>query len=92
MKTSDPIRLLAGFSYSLYLIHFPTMLFVIALLYRFGLDPGNNGYSPSSLSGVSFYVVVFAAVMLIAWFFGKHTEGHTVAVRNRLRSLVLRDS
>ena len=80
-KTAGFWRQLAGFSYTLYLIHFPTMLFVVALIFSVSGNPGGTGLSPASINGVVTYVVAFIAVMLFAWLFASLTEAHTAAVR-----------
>ena len=77
---------LASFSYSLYLIHFPLMLFILAVLFKTGLFPGIRlGYVPTSGVGLMLYAVLIIAVYLSAWVFSQITEAQTWRVRRYLK-------
>lgn len=72
---------LAGFSYTLYLIHFPVMLFVVAVLAKaFHLDL-SHGVPPLSGLGIGLFSAVFVIVMGTAWLVASVTEAHTHHVR-----------
>ncbi len=86
--TAKVNKFFADFSYSLYLLHFPTMLFLLALIYfGFHLEGIATGYSPISLEGRAIYVVVIIAVYVLAWGFSRLTEAKTASVRRYLKSL-----
>jgi peptidoglycan/LPS O-acetylase OafA/YrhL len=73
---------LASFSFTLYLIHFPAMLFVIALLAKvFHLGDLAQGVPPESVLVAALYCAVFVIVMILAWFIASLTEAHTEDVR-----------
>lgn len=80
-----PAANLAGYSYSLYIIHFPTMLLVIGLLDTLGWSGGANGFDPSGAAGVLTYFGVFAATLLFAYVFAWVTEARTADVRRWAR-------
>lgn len=75
---------LAGFSYTLYLIHFPLMLIVIAMFSKVFRIDLTNGLSPSSTAGVTMYVGVIISVIVISRLFSMLTEAHTRVVRDAL--------
>ena len=78
---------LASFSYTLYLTHFPTMLFVLGVMYKlFGPDPFVHGASPATFTGMALYTATFIVVMLIAWLFSRLTEANTHHLRRWLRT------
>lgn len=84
-------RFLADFSYSLYLIHFPLMLFLLGALHATGrLDPISRGYSPASAEGLAVYLSVIVAVLLLAWLFSQLTERQTWQVRAALKERLRR--
>jgi peptidoglycan/LPS O-acetylase OafA/YrhL len=79
---------LASFSYTLYLIHYPVMLIIIALTARlFGLDL-MQGFAPASALGIGIYVSIFVLVMIVSWLFAAVTEAHTAKVRYWLRQKI----
>ncbi|MBV0913468.1 acyltransferase family protein [Anianabacter salinae] len=79
-------RWLADFSYSLYLVHYPVMLFVLAILSEvFGLTAIRNGYHPNDPQGLVVYAGVLVAVYAVAWGFAQMTERRTAPVRAALR-------
>ncbi len=80
-------RFFADFSYSLYLLHFPLMLFLLASLnYVFHLKGVACGYSPNSREGVAVYLLVIVTVYAMAWGFSRLTEAKTATVRHFLKS------
>lgn len=77
---------MAGFSYSLYLLHFPLMLFVLAALHATGLFPGiATGFRPTHATGVALYVLTILTVYFLAWGFAQLTERHTPWARHLLK-------
>jgi peptidoglycan/LPS O-acetylase OafA/YrhL len=79
-------RYMADFSYSLYLIHFPLMLFVLAgLATAFGLTQLPTGFSPTDPVGLGLYAATVAIVVPAAMGFALLTEKHTPALRSLLR-------
>ena len=88
-RTGKFHRFLADFSYSLYLIHFPLMLFLLAIVYRsFDLDGIATGYSPDNREGLAIYVGMIVAVYMLAWVFSQLTEAHTNTVRRYVKSAI----
>jgi peptidoglycan/LPS O-acetylase OafA/YrhL len=80
-------RHLAGFSYSLYLVHFPAMVFVGALLHDvFGIGFG----LPFSATSMALAIAVVAALCGFAWCFAYVTERNTPTVRSALTRLLAR--
>jgi peptidoglycan/LPS O-acetylase OafA/YrhL len=78
---------MAGFSYSLYLLHFPLMLFLLGLLHATGWFPGiAHGYLPTEPAGLLAYALTIAAVFTLVWLFSLLTERRTLAVRRFLKS------
>jgi peptidoglycan/LPS O-acetylase OafA/YrhL len=76
----------AGFSYSLYLIHFPVMLFALGALHATGFFSGiAQGYSPTDPRGLLAYVLTVVAVGLSAYAFSQITENQTPRLRDMLR-------
>lgn len=79
---------LAGFSFSLYLLHFPIMLFVLAAMYSTGLFPTiATGFNPTDATGIYIYIFVIAVIYLFAWFFSVITERNTGRVRHFFKNL-----
>lgn len=84
-------RWFADFSYSLYLIHYPVMIFLLAILSEFfGLTGIRDGYHPNDIEGLTIYFGVILAVYLFAWAFSLLTERHTERARRFLRSRLKR--
>ncbi|HYL61291.1 MAG TPA: hypothetical protein VE077_01630, partial [Candidatus Methylomirabilis sp.] len=76
-------RLFAGFSYTLYAVHFPLLFLLRARCM------GEQVWAPDWLH--FFYGVVIAAVAVaIAWAIAQVTEAKTAAVRRRVMSLLPR--
>jgi len=88
-KMSSLNRLMADFSYSLYLVHFPLMLFLLAIVQTLPIFAEiAMGYSPDNPSGLFAYAIVATLVYLGAWIFSLGTERKTAKVRNWLRKLL----
>ena len=84
-------KFMADFSYSLYLIHFPLMLFVLGTLHATGrFDAIARGYSPTSTQGLAVQAAAIAIIYATAWLFASVTERQTPAVRNWLKRFVAR--
>ena len=71
-------------SYSLYLIHFPLMLFLASAVFA-GQVFVAGPFALMAAIGLTLALVAFG------WLFGMATEAHTGKVRNYLSSLLLRD-
>lgn len=81
-------RFMADFSFSLYLIHFPMLIFLSSLAFASGYFSGvETGYRPTDPQGVFLYALIVIAVYLAAWGFSLLTERHTVRVRRFLKSI-----
>lgn len=77
---------LADFSYSLYLLHFPLMLFLLGALYHFrGFQTIGRGYDPTSTEGLGVYAFVIISVYAIAFLFSRGTEAHTASLRRFIK-------
>ena len=77
---------MADFSYSLYLIHFPLMLFVMGVLYATGaFSAMKTGYSPVDPIGLSVYAIVIVAAYVCAYLFSLMTERQTSLLRGLLK-------
>lgn len=78
---------MAKFSYSLYLVHFPLMIFVLSALYATGRFPAiATGYSPADPQGLEIYGLVALVGFAFAYIFASATELQTW----RLRGLIKR--
>ena len=74
-------RRLASFSYSLYLVHFPVMVFVAADFKDvFDISFRRSPSVATLLYGVASLVIIYG----FAWIFASATEAHTHTVRSRL--------
>lgn len=79
-------RFLADFSYSLYLLHFPLMLFLLASAhFIIGLPGIAVGYSPRSTEGVVVYASVIFITYVLSWGFSRLTEAKTNSIRGFLK-------
>ena len=88
-RTKGINKFLADFSYSLYLIHFPLMLFILALISSSGSFPGiKSGYSPTSLEGIGIYILVIVLVYISAYIFAFFTEKRTYAFKSNLKKIL----
>lgn len=80
-------KFMASFSFSLYLIHFPVMVFVLSVLYtQYEFSGIKTGYSPVDGEGLLIYGVVLVVTYLIAFLFSRVTEEKTWKVRQYLKS------
>ncbi len=83
-------KFMADFSYSVYLIHFPLMIFAVAVL---GKITGNSGFStgfvPTNSVGIFAYIGVIALCLGCAWVFAQFTERNTPRLRNWLKAKFL---
>jgi hypothetical protein len=75
----------AAFSYSLYLIHLPTGIFIGALYERFAGWPSR--LVQPDFKGLLGFAVMIGVVLFIANLFARLTEDHTTAFRRKLMSL-----
>jgi peptidoglycan/LPS O-acetylase OafA/YrhL len=74
-------RALASFSYTLYLVHFPAIVFLAAFM-KDVLDIGFE--RPPSVATMIYAGALLAMLYGYAWIFAACTEAHTSAVRSRL--------
>ncbi len=78
-------QFLASFSYTVYLVHFPAMVFIVAVcadVTGFGI-----GMQPNAV-GFAFLAALIVLLYLYAWSLASLTEFRTVQVRRRLQHLV----
>lgn len=74
-------RSLAGFSYSLYLVHWPLALFISAVLEQ----NFSSGYRlPFGGRSLAIYLAILAFIYGFAWLLAQGTEKHTAPVRDWL--------
>lgn len=76
-------RMLAGFSYSLYVLHFPLLLFLTAWLVP------SQRWQPDSVH-LAYGLAIGAAVLGFAWLVSLFTEGKTSMARRWMRSILPR--
>lgn len=83
---------MAGFSYTLYLTHYPVLVFIQAALVRHGFE----GWSLTPMHGI-YALMITSGVLLYSWLIAQVTEVHTTAVRkvvtgqlSRIRAVALR--
>jgi peptidoglycan/LPS O-acetylase OafA/YrhL len=84
-RTFGAHRALASFSYTVYLVHFPAMVFVAAFM-KDVLDIG-FGRQPT-VAAMTYVVALFVILYGYAWIFAAFTEAHTNTVRSRLSLVV----
>jgi peptidoglycan/LPS O-acetylase OafA/YrhL len=78
-------RGLASFSYTVYLVHFPAMVFIAAFI----KDVVDVGFGRQSIVTATIYAGALLAILYgYAWIFAAFTEVHTNAVRSRVSLLV----
>lgn len=82
-------RFMADFSYSLYLIHYPVMLFLLCVLHAVGFDGIATGYRPSEAAGLMAYGLTIVCVFVAAWGFSLLTERNTGWARRALRAALM---
>ena len=82
---------MASFSFSLYLIHFPLLLFLLGALHRIGWFSGiATGYAPTDATGLFVYALVGIVVLILAFLFAQATEARTGTARGWLRNTLPR--
>lgn len=72
-------KLLAGFSFSLYLIHYP----IINTVYYWGAQQGFSGLQPGVIS-IVIEILLVTLICYIAYIFSKFTEAQTPKIRSLL--------
>jgi peptidoglycan/LPS O-acetylase OafA/YrhL len=75
-------HILAGFSYSLYALHFPLLLFL-----RAWIAPSQR-WQPDT-EHLLYGAIIGAAVLSFAWVISIFTENQTRAIRNLIRTMIL---
>ncbi|HKB56922.1 MAG TPA: hypothetical protein VKC51_04970, partial [Lacunisphaera sp.] len=73
-------RRLAGFSYSLYLVHWPLALLLSVVLDKF---TGHGHRMAFSAGAVLLYGAVLAFIYAFAWLVAQGTERHTASIRGK---------
>ena len=73
-------RFFAGFSYSLYVLHFPVVLFLRAWL-------APDRWRPNFPHFV-FVIAIGMAVLVFAWFVARFTENKTIALRRWMKGMI----
>jgi len=90
-KFSEVNKTMAGFSYTLYLTHFPLMLFYIAFAASvLNLDQLKQGFLPSSTIGLTLYCTALLFVYGAAFLIARLTEAHTDQLRAYFKSTAKR--
>ena len=77
-------RWLADFFYSLYLVHFPVVLFVIAVLFA---KSGNSSRLQLNGQSISLFLIVSIIAFLASYIVSLFTEAKTVQIRSFLYAL-----
>jgi len=85
LKFGSLHRLLASFSYTAYLVHFPAMVLVAAVL----KDVFDIGFSRQQSAATLVYAGTLVAIIYgYAWLFAVFTEAHTNVVRSHLKLVI----
>jgi peptidoglycan/LPS O-acetylase OafA/YrhL len=84
-RNSAAHRVLSSFSYTVYLVHFPAMMFVAAFM-KDVLDIG-FGRQPT-VAAITYAVALLVILYGYAWIFAAFTEAHTNTIRSRLSLVV----
>jgi peptidoglycan/LPS O-acetylase OafA/YrhL len=80
-------RRLASFSYSVYLVHFPAMVLVVAIL----KDAFSISFArPPSVATLLYIIALVSIIYGYAWIFAGLTETHTHTVRSWLNGAISR--
>lgn len=91
VRTARWNRFMADFSFSLYLIHFPLMLFILGLFHATGYFDGiSTAYSPRDPVGLILYVLIVFIVYAAAYLVSLVTERQVWKVRRWLKDVVAR--
>ena len=90
-KFSELNKTMAGFSYTLYLTHFPLMLFYIAFVASvLNLHQLKEGFLPSSPIGLTLYCTTLLFVLGAAFLIARLTEANTDQLRAYFKSAAKR--
>ncbi len=90
IKFASVNKFLASFSFSLYLLHFPLMLFMLAVLSNFQyFSQVAFGYSPADSIGLGIYFLLIILICLFSYIFSLFTEKKTYLVRNWMKDNLL---
>ena len=74
-------KILANFSYTLYLIHFPIIIFLISLLNKYFMLPIQ---SVPSINRLFIFMLIIAIIYIVSIIFAKFTEDKTKIIQKRL--------
>jgi peptidoglycan/LPS O-acetylase OafA/YrhL len=81
LRMSGAHHALASFSYTVYLVHFPAMVFVAAFM----KDVLDIGFERRPTAATMTYALALLVILYgYAWMFAAFTEAHTNAIRSRL--------
>jgi peptidoglycan/LPS O-acetylase OafA/YrhL len=84
LGTENFHRMMANFSYTIYLVHFPFMVFFVA----FAFDVlGLHFVQQPTLASGAYFVILLGVIYLYGYFFAKYTENNTAKVRTILWGL-----
>jgi peptidoglycan/LPS O-acetylase OafA/YrhL len=90
-KFSELNKTMAGFSYTLYLTHFPLMLFYISFVASvLNLHQLKQGFLPSSTIGLTLYCTALLFVLGATFLIARLTEAHTDQLRAYFKSAAKR--
>jgi len=79
-------KFFADFSYTVYLIHFPLMLFVVGVIaHFFNITQIITGFMPTSPVGLKLYFSTLILVLSLCRLFAQCTERHTDNIRAELK-------
>ena len=79
-------KFLASFSFSLYLLHFPLMLLLLAILNNFQyFSEISLGYSPTNFKGLAIYFLLIVFISFLSYLFSLFTEKKTYLMRNWMK-------
>jgi peptidoglycan/LPS O-acetylase OafA/YrhL len=84
LRSFEAHRILSSFSYTVYLVHFPVMVFVAAFM-KDVLDIGFD--RQPTVTALTYVGALLLIIYGYAWIFAAFTETHTNAVRSRLSLL-----
>jgi peptidoglycan/LPS O-acetylase OafA/YrhL len=83
-------KAMADFSYSLYLVHHPLLMFMVAVLgTSTGLAGFAAGFQPNDPVGLGLYPVLLVAIFALCWLFAQATERHTGKLRRWMKRKLL---
>lgn len=72
---------LAEFSYSVYLVHFPTLMLAVSVVFFMSGYGIKVAFSPA---GLAYYASIFLLAIAVSWGVSRVTEAKTPAIRGRL--------